>query len=277
MNSNQETQSISFKQDLQFTEVFHFLLSKILWLIIAGISGCLITAIFVTVFITPKYESYITMYVHNNAELNSGSVINNNDLLAAESLAGTYEIILQSNVIFDSVIQEVNSDKNIKLNKPLSRHDLSDMVSVSTVNSTQLIKITASSTDPLLAYKIVDAYASVSPKQIVRVTKSGGVEVVDQAELSTSPVSPKTLIDSIIGFFVGFILLAVYYIIKMISDNTVYSENDIEKITDVPIIGTIPEVEMTNTEEVYWKAEKFNVLKYGRSSNSEKINANPTE
>ncbi|MEE1055901.1 MAG: Wzz/FepE/Etk N-terminal domain-containing protein [Acutalibacteraceae bacterium] len=261
MSNKNKSKVLSIKQEIQFTDIINLCLSNLVWLCLVGIISAGITGLFVKFCITPQYESYVTMYVHNaTVNSTSNSSINNNDLLAAESLAGTYKIILQSNVVLDAVIKEVNSGKELYFD--LSRDDVSDMLTVSTVENTQLIKISIKSTNAILAYDIANAFADVSEEEIIRVTKAGGVEVVDNAELSYAQVSPKIVIDCILGFIVGAVIAVVYFIIRMISDTTVYHTDDVYNITDVPIFGVIPNIKENEEELGEWKTVCTRIMSY---------------
>lgn len=59
------------------------------------------------------------------------------------------------------------------------------MVNVSVVSDTQLLEVLVTSTNPELACKIANSFAKVAPTEIVRITKAGGVEVVDRPEVAT--------------------------------------------------------------------------------------------
>lgn len=272
MNEKTKSKGFSVKQEIKFTDLLNLLLSKIVWLCLAGVIGAVVTGLFVKICVTPKYESYITMYVHNDAvSSNSTSVINNNDLLAAESLAGTYKIILQSNVVLDAVIEEVNSDEKLSLARPLSREVVLDMLSVLIVDDTQLIKVSIQSSDAVLAYKVANAFATVSEEQIIRITKVGGVEVVDKAELSGTPVSPNLVIDCILGFVVGAVIAAIYFITRMMSDTTVYLATDVKSITDIPVYGEIPDIKETENEQNEWKISGTKTLSYERGYSDDDV------
>lgn len=144
------------------------------------------------------------MYVYNNPEMNTSvGTVNNNDLQAAESLAGTYTVILQSNVVYDAVADTVNGLHPSGIRQPLTREDLQDIIHISTIDGMQILKISATTSDPELSYWIADAFAKVAPEQIVKITKAGAAEVVDQAESNPDPVSPNVLLDSLIGLAAG--------------------------------------------------------------------------
>ena len=90
-------------------------------------------------FLVPKkYESSAMLYVENNQ--NKSETLNVNDITAAQKLVNTCQIIFQSNKMLDSVIYE--------LDLPYTKEELSDMISVTSVNSTEVMRITASNEDP---------------------------------------------------------------------------------------------------------------------------------
>lgn len=158
----------------------------ILKLLLSGFTGCCWRVLLrprwstaITVFVTPTYESRVSFYVYNSASNAAHDTINNSDLQAAESLAATYSKILESNSVLDSVLADIHGET------ALSRKELNRMVQVSVISDTQLLEVVVTSTDPELACRIADAFATVAPTEIVRITKAGGVEVVDRPEVAS--------------------------------------------------------------------------------------------
>ena len=249
-----------WKRDISISELVSFLSSRTLIILGIGVLVALMTGVFTRLFITPKYQSYITMYVYTNPESTQMGSINNSDLLAAENLAGTYEIILQSNQLSDAIAKEVN--ENLKTND-LSGSDLSKYVQVSTIEGTQLLKIMATTSDPKRSAVIANAYAEIAPDEIVRVTKAGGVEIVDYAEVPQRQSSPNFMMNCIKGFFAGLILAVVIFLIRMLRDTGLYTEEDVSKISSLAVIGTIPDISVqqeTAAEDKLWKIKKVRVI-----------------
>lgn len=218
----------------------------------------------VTIFVTPTYESRVSFYVYNSADNSSQGTINNSDLQAAESLATTYSKILASNSVLDSVLSDLRAETS------LSRKELSRMVNVSVVSDTQLLEVVATSTDPELACKIANSFAKVAPTEIVRITKAGGVEVVDRPEVATEKSAPRTVFDSAIGFVVGVILASVAIILRMMADTTIYLPEDIEKSAGVTVLGQIPDIHATNENAGCWKLAEGGAVLYGEKERKPK-------
>lgn len=263
MNENQYNLTRSNPASLNFWDVMGALLRRAVWLVVAGLLGAAITFAVVRFFVTPTYQSRVSFYVYNTSDSATYSgTINNNDLQAAESLATTYSKILESNSVRNAVLEEVKKTE-------ITRKDLSRMVKVSVITDTQLLEVVVTSQDAEQANKIASAYAAVAPTEIVRITKAGGVEVVDQPEVATEKSSPRTAFDTAVGFVIGGIAAAVYLIYKMLSDRTIYLPEDLEPI-GVPILGQIPEITASDELGNEWKTVKAGEIRLEKTQNKQK-------
>lgn len=148
------------------------------------------------------------------------------------------------NNLFKNIGEQFCSECGLgDLNSPLERKELAQMVDVAVVTNTQLLEVVITSTDANFACKVAESFASVAPAEIVRITKAGGVEVVDHPEVATEKTSPRTAFDTAIAVVVGMIIAAVVIILKALSDTTIYLPEDIDKLVGVAVIGQIPEIE----------------------------------
>ncbi len=238
-------------EQIGFLSVVMMLLRKIHWLLIAALAFGVVVWLGVTLIITPTYESRVSFYVYNTAESASASgTINSSDLQAAESLATTYSKILESNTVMDAVLSNLRSDEGI------SRKDLSEMVSVSVVTDTQLLEVIVETTDAQLSCDIATAFSRVAPTEIVRITKAGGVEIVDRPEVADEKASPRTLFDTVIGAVIGVLLAAVLIVIRAHSDETIYLPEDVESMVGATVLGQIPEIVPQEGAAAAWKLVK---------------------
>ena len=247
---------VTDNNEITLWSVARLLLGKFYWLLISGFVCALIVWLITTFLIAPTYESRVSFYVYNNAEKsNHASTINNSDLQAAESLATTYSKILESNSVLDAVLKDLGDKSD------LSRKDLSKMIEVSVVSDTQLLEVVIKSNSAEFACDVGKSFANVAPTEIVRITKAGGVEVVDRPEVATEKSSPRTVFDTAIGFLIGVIGISLVLILKMLSDTTIYLPEDIENISGVTVLGQIPEIDVTENEHTYWKLTKGGVIR----------------
>lgn len=127
-----------------------------------------------------------------------------------------------------------------------------------------LQEVVVTSTDPVLACKIANSFAKVAPTEIVRITKSGGVEIVDCPEVPTEKSAPKTVFDSAIGFIVGMMLASIAIVLRMMANTTIYLPENIEKTAGVTVLGQIPDIDATN-DNTGWE-----LVEGGAANNGEK-------
>lgn len=257
MNENKNTYAPAGGAELSLWDIVQLLLKKFYWLLLAGILAAAGVYAVVTLLITPTYESKVSFYVYNSANnTQQTGTINNSDLQAAESLATTYSKILESNSVLDAVLEDLNVDGR------LSRKELSRMIKVSVVSNTQLLEVVVTSTDAQFACRIADSFGKVAPTEIVRITKAGGVEVVDRPEVAHGKSSPRTMFDSAIGFLIGVVLISVLIVVRILEDTTIYLPEDIERAANVTILGMIPEINITNDTYAEWTLTEGGVVLY---------------
>lgn len=246
-----------YYEETTLWDVAGLLLRKIHWLILAGLLMGAIVYFAVSFLIAPKYESSVSFYVFNNTSSSQSGTVNNGDLQAAESLATTYSNILASNSVLDAVLNDLGS------NVDLTRKELSEMTDASVVSGTQLLEMVVTSTDPQLSCKIASSFAKVAPNEMIRITKVGGVEVVDRPEIATEKSSPRTVFDSAIGFVVGMLIAAVVIVTRSMSDTTIYLPEDIEKAIGVTVLGQIPDINASGDDAECWNLTEGGTVLYG--------------
>lgn len=202
----------------------------------------LVTVIFgVTAFlgskflITKKYQASATLIVNNKSS--TSTTINQAEITAAQNLADVYAIIIKS----DTVLQQVIDD--LKLN--MTYEQLSNAISVSAVNSTQVIEISMQNTDAEFAKKIIADIVKIAPPIIADKVEAGSVKVISEAKIANNgnPVSPNSLKNAIIGAVIGLVITLAIIIIKELLNNTFKSEDDIVNTLDIPLLGVIPMVD----------------------------------
>lgn len=206
-------------------------------------------------YIVPKkYESSAMLYVENNQ--NTGETLNINDITAAQKLVNTCQIIFQSNSMLDSVIFE--------LDLPYSKEELSGMITVTSVNSTEVMRITAESDSPSLSSDIVNVLVELAQDEFVRVIKSGSIEVVEYGEIAEEPSFPSPMLFTAAGLLIGAAASYIGFFLKEILSVTVTGKDDLAKIYNVPVFAEIIDFEAA-TDDKYSYGYKYG-YKYGYGS-----------
>lgn len=199
-------------------------------------------------FLIPKkYESHALLYVENSQQ-NTDSV-NINDINAAQKLVNTCQIIFKSGTIFDNLIAN--------LNLPYTKDALNSMITASSVNGTEVMKISVECGDPKEAHEIVNELVELSKQEFSRVIKSGSIEVIDYGEVNTTPSSPNVMLITLVAAMLGLIIAYVIVFAKEMTDVAVKPEDNIAQLYDVPVFAEINDFESaSNTKYGYGYGKK---------------------
>ena len=206
----------------------------ILIIIVTVIFG--IGAYFYSAFFIPKQYSASAMLIVNN-KANDKTTVNATEINAAQGLAELYSIIIKSDTVLTQVIDE------LQLN--MTYEQLNSKISVSSVNSTQVIKISMTHQNAEFAQKVIEKLVEVAPPIIIDKVEAGSVKVISASTISNSgkPVSPNLKRNAMIGALAGLVLVLLIIFLKELLNNTFKTEDDILNTLNVPLIGIIPEVD----------------------------------
>lgn len=204
------------------------------WLVV--LCAVLAGALFFTYtfcFVAPQYQANVTIYVNNGTNNNSGS-ISSTDLAVALRLVTTYVNILKSDTVLEKVIENAGLE--------LSARDVRAMVTAEPVEETEMFMVKVTAPDPYQAAKIANSIAAVAPAEIATIIDGSAAKIIDYAKVPQERHSPSYTINTIIGVLVGALLAMVYVILREVLDTHVKDEEDLAKISAIPVIGLIPEM-----------------------------------
>ncbi|KIA89128.1 GumC family protein [Kaistella jeonii] len=90
-------------------------------------------------------------------------------------------------------------------------------------------------------------------------------KIVDYAFSSDSPVSPKKLMTLLVAMFFGLALPFAYIYVKELLSNRIRSKKDIEKLSNISIIGELPKIgrgdaELVGKNDISSMSEAFRIL-----------------
>lgn len=200
------------------------------WKFIVRLSllGAIIAAAISFFLIKPTYSASTQILVNSNGDNSQLELqANQTDL----QLINTYNEIIKSPVILDKVAN------NLKIS-----NDLASKIAVSNSTQSKVIKISATAKNYSDAAKIVNETAKVFSQEIGKIMKTDNVTVLTKADedLKASPVKPKPLINTLIGLILGLVLAVAISFLNSILDKRVKTEEDVQEILGIPVIGMIP-------------------------------------
>ena len=230
-------------QRMSLVDVCKLFLSRWYLILVVGLIGGVFAGVYTKFMITPMYSSYCTLYVFNKSAANGLGDVSSGDITASADLAETYKVLLNAYSVRKEIAKEVKSNRKYAASN-ITPEYLGGVVSVSSVNETQVIKITVTTPDPELSCAIANAYAFVSPDEMTKATEVGRVNVVDYARESSSPSSPNVSKNCVLGVLAGALVMIIVLLAKFMLDNVIHDSEDIEKSTGLSVIGNIPSLKL---------------------------------
>ncbi len=183
--------------------------------------------------IKPTYEAKATIVVGKAADTgsNDNSKYEFDDVMMFQKLVKTYAEIGKSVSVAESASARLNniSAKNIL-------HD----TTVTPMADTQLIEFKARNRNPQTAYSMIIAVYNSFLEQAQKIYPGQNIQVMDKAEIPKKPIKPKKILNIVIGFFIGLMASVGLIFLLEYKDNTLKTEQDINKYLDLPVIGVIP-------------------------------------
>ena len=217
-------------EEINLKELFNYFISKLVIIILISLIVAIIGCSYTLFLQKPLYNSSTTI-VLTRSDGESGT-ITQNDITLNQKLVSTYREIVKSR----RVINQVISNLGLKI----SYESLSKNISVTSIQDTELIKITVSSEKPETAKKIADETAVVFGSEIQEMYKIENISIVDTAVVANKPyninITKQLIIYLALGIVLGIgIVFIIYYF-----DTTIKTVEEVENKLGLPILGQIP-------------------------------------
>lgn len=237
--TNQTNQTVQNGKEVVSIDLIHIL--KSLWrrawiIVVVGVLTAAMGFSYSNFVLKPQYSSSVMLYVNNNSISVGGTSvsISASQISAAQSLVKTYIVILQNRTTLEKVID--------KADVSYSYGQLSGMIEASSVNETEIMRVTVTTGDPYEAARIANAIAEVLPMRIDEVIEGSTMEVVDSASVNRQKVSPSITKYTAIGLVVGGFLAALVLAVLAIMDDTIHDEDYILQNYEYPILAKVPDL-----------------------------------
>ena len=226
-------------EELDLKELFQKKKKKKVQIALIVAIFAIIGVIYSVGFVKPKYKAKTSLILATNSssQTNAGS-ITTTDVTLNSKLVSTYIKLVKSDKVVRNVISNLALD--------MDEEELKNSVSVTTTNDTEFIEISVENADPVLATKIANEVSKVLIENVKEFYKAENVHVVDLAEIPQAPYNVNHVKDAVIFAFIGIVVAVLYVLVLNMLDTSVKSEDDIEKITVLRVLVSLPLYE-TNT------------------------------
>lgn len=233
--------------EIDLIDLFFFLRTKILYVFIALVIGVLGAGGYSYLRIEPTYRA--TSYIYM-VSASTDSMINLSDLNIGTSIAEDYQQLLLRRPIVENVVDQVKGlsveghDKESDKLVLVDETDLTRYVTLSIVGQSRVLKIEVLTTDPTLSRDIANAFADQAVEYIPEITQSSAPTVAEYAVKPTHKAGPSNTKNAMIGGLALMVLVLGYYTMIYLLDDSIKSEDDLEKYFGIIAISSIPEGEI---------------------------------
>lgn len=251
-------------EDIDLIELFSYYLDRIRWLIGAFLIGALLAGLITHFAITPKYTATAKMYM---VSASSQSVVDLTDLNIGQSISGDYVELLKTRPVIEGVIQD--------LNLPYSYSQLVGMLDLSVIETTRVISIKATSTDPREAMNIANALAEQGVSALPKLMETPEPHIAEYAIVPVNKSSPSLTKNTAVGALLALLIMLAIFTTQFVLDDTFKTAEDIEKEFGVMPLSVIPEgkIEGMSSEEAPSKKRRKKRRYYSRKARSKRDSA----
>lgn len=230
------------EETISLRELMGTIRKRLNLIVLITMATVLISGIVSYFVITPIYQSSTQLLV--NQAKSDQSMVNPGEIQTNLQLINTYNVIIKSPAILDQVNEDLDLGMTVS--------QLNEKITVQNERDSQVVNITVQDPDPNKAVEIANQIATVFQKEIVNIMNVDNVSILAKAEVgeTPSPVKPKPLLNIAIAFVVGIMAgIGIAFLLEYL-DNTVKTEQDVEKLLELPVLGAIATFEEQDMQKM---------------------------
>lgn len=217
-----------YEEEVDLLWLFYALFKK-LWLIIAVAVICACSMAGYTYFrIEPTYTSTSTMLVLTKETTLSSLA----DLQLGTQLTKDYTVLITSRPVLNEVIENLDLTMNYK--------SLRQKISIENPEDTRILTISVTTNNAQQAKAIVDELAQVSSAFIGDKLEVTPPKIIEEGESVGIKTGPSITKNTAIGFVVGALVVCIIIVVLELLNDTIQTEEDIERYLDIPTLAVIP-------------------------------------
>ena len=202
------------------------------WIILATFAIVVVTTAVVSKTLDKVYSTSATLLVAQNSSSEAPTF---DTVQASQAIARSYADIIDSPNIATQVATQMGQG--------LTKDDIQYAVSFEPVPQTQLLKVSAESTDPDRAKGIADTYANVfigyARTRLADTTKAT-ITLADAAPVPQTPARPRPTLYTMIAAIIGLALGLALAFLRERLDRRLRTQEDVEAQFDQPVLARVP-------------------------------------
>ncbi|MFA9396915.1 MAG: YveK family protein [Clostridiaceae bacterium] len=220
------------EMELDLREIFGIIRKRIGLILIITTISVFVAGLISMFVLSPVYEAKAEIIVSNK----TGEDITSSDVSMYQNLMQTYKAIAATNKVAEIAADDLDTGITAK--------ELLQNTTITAQTGTMILDISVQSNSAVEAYKGAQAMSNAFIKRATYLMTAGDVTIMDDAKFPENPIKPNTKMNLAIAFVLGLLVsIGIAFLIEYL-DNTIKTENDIEKYLGVSIIGNIPKYDL---------------------------------
>lgn len=231
-------------EEINLKDLFSYFLSKSFILITTLAVAILISAIYGECIKVPMYRSYTTIVLTRTSDTDNkdNGSITQSDILLNQKLVATYREIIKSRRVLGQVIENLHLDMEVG--------ELSQNISVTNEEDTELIKISVSNVKKEDAKNIANEIAKVFSNEIVDIYNIKNVSIIDTAIEANAPYNINFVKETVVAALIGVVLGVAIIFVMFYFDTTIKNPEEIQTKIGLPLLGVVPKVESEKSKRI---------------------------
>lgn len=209
------------------TSIIKYIKLIVLLCLVFGVGGFFGTKL----LIAPTYTASTSIYL--TPQISEGGSLDYNSQMANSKLVTNAVNLLTQNNVMSEVAKDVGLE---------SADSVKKLVSVTNESDTEIITISATTTDPKLSKNIANDTVSTFIRTMQKNLNVRNIEVVYKAKLSYVPSGPNVKKNTMMAGVVGLVVGVGYAVLKFLLDNRLRTKEEAEKYLGIPVFCEIPEL-----------------------------------
>ncbi len=233
-----------YEYEIDLVQVFDIIKEKLLLFILICMLCCTAAFCVTKYLMKERFTASAKLIIVQKSDSATAQNYTYSDQQLSQKLASTYSQIIMSEAISDPVISNLDLYNKYGIDSDKYR----SIVKVSSANNTEVINVSVTTTDPVLSADIANEVVNVFEDKIYDIMRIENVTTLTDAKIPQKKSGPSTMKNTAIGGLLGLLICGLLTVIQLFTDTKVKTEEEVKKIFDYPIIGSIPDFEIKDKE-----------------------------
>lgn len=235
-NNNTKEGIFLEEENFKVEDIVNALRDRWQFIVCITLVATIVAAVLSYFVIKPKYTASTKLFIGKETENVKDASYSNNDVQMYQKLLKTYSDIITTRDLMEKAVD--NGELDVTPDEALGG------IAVTPKTDTQILEISYTGGDKQVCKDIVEAVSNEFVKESADLITNSNVKVIEKVQLPAAPVSPNKKLNMLIAFILGLMCGSGISIILEFLDNTFKDKDQVEKILDLPVLGSIPNTDV---------------------------------